>query len=164
MYANRYHGSKQFYISLKGQFGGDISEDARLFELAYGQLLMRDIINCLLVKNGIRNAYLIQVIDISRDGRKIDNDTRIMSEIFGMGRLDVVWHNRSILISTPEILQGYKGKDYDHEALGEFISYPCAGDFSKYHNHDYDSTPCHSHNINIFYDEEPRKPLTLVGG
>src|SRR5579863_8683584 len=105
-YYDMYRRNKIKYINLIG--GADYNADANKYLQALERnILPTDIISCLLVKNKLRNAYLIQTIDNTH--KTIDMPTYLatIKEIFKLDGKLVEWHNNSWLVSDAESLAKY---------------------------------------------------------
>lgn len=103
----------------------NLIDDVDLFVRTSNILHANDILNCLLVKNSLRPAYMIQTIDTYRKSRNIITDLYNIHKYFGFNTQYV---SQGILISSRPVSEDMN----DNEKLGQILGYPCYKDF-KYH-------------------------------
>lgn len=85
-----------------------------------------DILNCLLVKNKLRPAYMIQTVDTYRKQRNVTKDVHNICKYFGFTIRSMY---QGIIVSQDDVPEDV---DHDHEKLGMCLGYPCYKDL-KYH-------------------------------
>lgn len=92
------------------------------------------IINCLLVKSKIRNAFMIQWIDYQEEnenGPITSRIIKIIKKIFP--EFHHVCCNQGIIISLKKL--DFDSKKYTEKELGEILSLPCPGDINNNRNY-----------------------------
>ena len=95
------------------------------------------IINSLLVLGGIRKSFLMQPIDIKykKSEEHFDNMINIIKNTFS--NFKFVKIDQGTLITKKETTVPFKLDNYSSKELGEFLSYPCAGDIEKDRNYSF---------------------------
>lgn len=107
-----------------------INQDIELWIKGCELLDMNDVVNCLLVKNGLRPAYMIQTVDWYRRTRNLLTDMKNITKIFGLSFKDT-YQGVLVFLDCLQIDSDSSWTDY-HETLGRILGYPCYEDF-KYH-------------------------------
>ena len=106
-------------------------EDATKYIESIKKIHPENAIQCLLVKNKIRNAFLIQPVDFDKTDMNFETELKNIKKKFNLSYLEI-W--AGYLISSADILQQYGDENVTdpHKYLGDFLSYPCSSDYQKH--------------------------------
>lgn len=114
------------------------SDEVALFTQLVNVLHPDDVVNCLLVVNKLRPAYMIQCVDRHRLDRNLKSD---VSNIKNFAKLHTKTIDQGILVSKTQITDEMFDPDsYTDSELGMLLGYPCHDDFRYHINKDSSDT------------------------
>ena len=120
---------------------------------------MEELLNCIIVQEGVRGAMLLQYIDY---GEKAASDPKSARKLAAIAKQfpelkqsDLDW---GMLISK----RGYTMADFPTDKdLGDVLGYPCAGDYEYTLAH-HGTIVTYGIGLNAYLRSEPRNPIQLL--